>query len=68
MILKVNMVVDMVPVVDCVPVYTSAAFSGSLHSRVGVTMRYSSIVAVQIIVCLSPAVRTGTAEIDNVGA
>ena len=68
MLLKVNVIVDMVPVVDCAPVNTLAAFSGSLHSRVGTAMRYSSTLAVHVMVCWSPAVRTGTAEIVTVGA
>ena len=48
--LKVNIVVDMPPIVDCVPIDIPAVFTGSLHSRIGVVMRYSSTEAVQVMV------------------
>lgn len=66
--LKVNARVDVLPIVDCVPVDTPATFSGSLHSRAGTSMRNSSTTAVQITACWSPAVSIFAGEIVTEGA
>ena len=66
--LKVNLIVDAFPTVSCWPTTTSPAFLGSLHSSVGVTVWYSSTVALQCRASRSPAVTTGIAEMVTVGA
>ena len=65
---KVNVRVEVSSFVDCSPIDVSIALPVNSHIKVGARTRYSSTVAVQVMVYLSPAVRIGTGELVTVGA